>query len=42
MKFKLVDVLQLLLVGLSWVLLFLVMIFLVVVEWHELLKRHSP
>ena len=32
MKFKLVDVLQLLLVGLSWVLLFLVTIFLVVVE----------
>ena len=32
MKFKLVDVLQLLLVGLSWVLLFLVIIFLVVVE----------
>lgn len=32
MKFKLVDVLQLLLVGLSWVLLFLVIIFLVVVK----------
>ena len=32
MKFKLVDVLQLLLVGLSWVLLFLVITFLVVVE----------
>lgn len=32
MKFKLVDVLQLLLVGLSWVLLLLVIIFLVVVE----------
>lgn len=32
MKFKLVDVLQLLFVGLSWVLLFLVIIFLVVVE----------
>ena len=32
MKFKLVDVLQLLLVGLSWVILFLVIIFLVVVE----------
>ena len=32
MKFKLVDVLQLLLVGLSWALLFLVIIFLVVVE----------
>lgn len=32
MKIKLVDVLQLLLVGLSWVLLFLVIIFLVVVE----------
>lgn len=32
MKFKLVDVLQLLLVGLSWVLLFLVIIFLAVVE----------
>lgn len=32
MKFKLVDVLQLLLVGLSWVLLFLVMIILVVVK----------
>lgn len=32
MKFKLVDVLQLLLVWLSWVLLFLVIIFLVVVK----------
>lgn len=32
MKFKLVYVLQLLLVGLSWVLLFLVIIFLVVVK----------
>ncbi|QIW88911.1 hypothetical protein CJ19_052 [Escherichia phage CJ19] len=32
MKFKLVDVLQLLLFGLSWVLLFLVMIILVVVK----------
>lgn len=32
MKFKLVDVLQLLLVGLSWALLFLVIIFLVVVK----------
>lgn len=32
MKFKLVDVLQLLLVGLSWVLIFLVIIFLVVVK----------
>lgn len=32
MKLKLVDVLQLLLVGLSWVLLFLVTIFLVVLE----------
>ena len=32
MKFKLVDVLQLLLVGLSWVLLFLVIIFLVVMK----------
>ena len=32
MKLKLVDVLQLLLVGLSWVLLFLVIIFLVVVK----------
>lgn len=32
MKFKLVDVLQLLLVGLSWVLLFLVMILLVMVK----------
>ena len=32
MKFKLVDVLQLLLVGLSWVMLFLVMILLVVVK----------
>ncbi|WKV16885.1 hypothetical protein [Escherichia phage PH1062] len=32
MKFKLVDVLQLLFVGLSWVLLFLVIIFLIVVK----------
>lgn len=32
MKFKLVDVLQLILVGLSWVLLFLVIIFLVVMK----------
>lgn len=32
MKFKLVDVLQLLLVGLSWALLFLVIIFLLVVK----------
>lgn len=32
MKFKLVDVLQLLLVGLSWALLFLVMILLVMVK----------
>lgn len=32
MKFKLVDVLQLLCIGLSWVLLFLVIIFLVVVK----------
>lgn len=32
MKFKLVDVLQLLLVGLSWVLLFLVIIFLVTIK----------
>ena len=32
MKFKLVDVLQLLLVGLSWVLLFLVIAFMVVVK----------
>lgn len=32
MKFKLVDVLQLLLVGLSWVMLFLVMILLVMVK----------
>lgn len=32
MKFKLVDVLQLLIVGLSWVLLFLVIIFLVTIK----------
>lgn len=32
MKFKLVDVLQLLFVGLSWVLLFLVIIFLVTIK----------
>lgn len=32
MKFKLVDVLQLMCVGLSWVLFFLVMILLVMVK----------
>ena len=32
MKLKLVDVLQLLCIGLSWMLLFLVIIFLVVVK----------
>ena len=32
MKFKLVEVLQLLMVGLSWVMLFLVMILLVTIE----------
>ncbi|WNO25503.1 hypothetical protein [Escherichia phage vB_EcoM_50EP] len=32
MKFKLVDVLQLLCVGLSWVLLFLVIILLVTIK----------
>lgn len=32
MKFKLVDVLQLLFVGLSWVLLFLVIILLVTIK----------
>ena len=32
MKFKLVDVLQLLLVGLSWVLLFMVIAFLATIK----------